>query len=199
MCDAARSHHEPMAVAHERAPCVRSHNYHVARRGRPWLAAVLVAALALIATRAADAQAVNITIGGLYPLTPSTRTNAGMQRQKATELALEVANADAAVLPGVRLKMTVQDTGAKPEQGSTGMFRLVTDSKVPAVVGAASSGVSMAAAQIGGIFKVPLISYSSTSAKLSNKQIYPYFSCVVGNGRGVQLRPATRNTMRTAG
>lgn len=149
------------------------------------VALLTVALVVLAATRVTNAELVNITIGGLYPLTPSSRTNAGMQRQKATELALMVANADAAMLPGVRLNMVVQDTGAKPEKGSTGMFQLVTGSKVPAVVGAASSGVSMAAAQIGGIFKVPLISYSSTSAKLSNKQIYPYFSCVArGLARG---------------
>ena len=44
-----------------------------------------------------------------------------------------------------------------------------------AIVGAASSGPSMNAAIVTGRADTPLISYSSTSADLSNGRTYPYF------------------------
>ena len=128
----------------------------------------------------ASGPLINITIGGLYPLTPADRTNAGMQREMASLLALDAISQSSTILPGIRLLLESRDTAAKPEQGSTGMFELANTHRVPCVIGAASSGVSMAAAQIGGIFSVPLVSYSSTSAKLSNKQIYPYFAYAGG-------------------
>ena len=46
---------------------------------------------------------------------------------------------------------------------------------VSAVIGAASSGPSMLSAMALRRFKVPQISYSSTSATLSDGQTYSYF------------------------
>ena len=140
--------------------------------------ALLWCLLALLLPCGAFGAAVNITIGGLFPFTPEHRTSAGLQRAKGAAVAIGQLNNRTDVLPGVHLAMETADTNANSETGTKSMFSLVDAHSVPIVVGAASSAVSMAATQIGGIFSVPLVSYSSTSAKLSNKQLYPFFAYV---------------------
>ena len=51
--------------------------------------------------------------------------------------------------------------------------------KVVGVIGAASSSVSVQVANLLRLFKVPQISYSSSTAELSNKERFPYFSRVL--------------------
>ncbi len=57
-----------------------------------------------------------------------------------------------------------EDIGGKPVSG---------------VIGAAFSGVSIMVANILRLFKVPQISYASTSTELSDKSRFEYFSRVV--------------------
>ncbi len=62
---------------------------------------------------------------------------------------------------------------------------------VTAVVGAAFSGVSIMVANILRLFKIPQISYASTSTELSDKSRFQYFSRVVPpDNFQAQVRPS---------
>jgi ABC-type branched-subunit amino acid transport system substrate-binding protein len=82
------------------------------------------------------------------------------------------------ILPNTVLKYEIRDTATNSAVGANAAQQLV-DAGVFGVVGAASSSVSMAAAQVLEVAKIPQISYSSTSPDLSDKTNYPYFLRVV--------------------
>lgn len=59
--------------------------------------------------------------------------------------------------------------------GSAPLFRNGSFDRVVGVIGGQSSAVSIQLANLLRLFKVPQISYQSTSTTLSNKQKYEYF------------------------
>ncbi|MHA2030172.1 MAG: ABC transporter substrate-binding protein [Candidatus Kariarchaeaceae archaeon] len=119
-----------------------------------------------------------ITLGGLFPLTGSL-SGSGVERDATFRMAVNEINHRSDILPNTVLKYEIRDTGTNPVIGAT-VAQQLADADVFGVVGAASSSVSMAAAQVLEVAKIPQISYSSTNPALSNKTDYPYFLRVVG-------------------
>uniref|UniRef100_A0A7E4UNY4 G_PROTEIN_RECEP_F3_4 domain-containing protein n=1 Tax=Panagrellus redivivus TaxID=6233 RepID=A0A7E4UNY4_PANRE len=117
----------------------------------------------------------------------------------AMMFALETINKDQTVLPGIRLGAQILDTcsfethaleqslefiktvmstsdGLFCSDGSKASYQR---QPVTAVVGAASSQVSVMVASMLQLFKIPMLSYSATGAALSEKPQFDYFSRVV--------------------
>ncbi|XP_019868539.2 metabotropic glutamate receptor 7-like [Aethina tumida] len=125
----------------------------------------------------------------------------GMQRLEAMLYAIDEINADADLLPNVTLGALIIDSCSSDtyalEQSmefvrsymNQDMTEYKCDSGKPpvhvphkpitAVIGASFSVVSIMVANILRLFKIPQISYASTSTELSDKSRFEYFSRVV--------------------
>ena len=132
-------------------------------------------------------------IGALFPMVRSRASNyrldtGGILRLHAFLMAIDEINdksdgVDDWLLPLTRLEFVVRDTKRDPITALIGALEVVGtcgtgDSSslgVVATVGAASSEPSKSAAQAFTRSRTPQISYSSTSAALSNGLDYPYF------------------------
>nr|QVK45749.1 G protein-coupled receptor [Proales similis] len=133
----------------------------------------------------------------------------GIQRLEAMLFAIDLINNRSDLLPNLKLGTKIYDTcdrdtialdrtikfigdyylmnEEKLEQDFvcasgrqvTKNVKRINQRRVIGVIGAASSSVSVQVANLLRIFKVPQISYASTSPELSNKERFPYFSRVL--------------------
>jgi branched-chain amino acid transport system substrate-binding protein len=117
-----------------------------------------------------------VTIGAISPLT-GTNAVQGQDIQRGEQLALEEINAAGGVM-GHPLKIIWEDTESTPKGGMDAVHKLVEINKVPLIVGAYSSGVSLPTGQWTNSQKVIQISVASTSPKI--RDIGPYFFNVIG-------------------
>ncbi|CAG2215483.1 GRM8 [Mytilus edulis] len=126
----------------------------------------------------------------------------GIQRLEAMLFAVKRINDDIDILPGIPIGVHILDTCSsdtyaleqcmdfikaqmttiditdyKCDNGETPLYNPIKP--VVGVIGAASSTVSIMVANILRLFKIPQISYASTSIDLSDKSRYEYFSRVV--------------------
>jgi len=95
--------------------------------------------------------------GGLGPYGPSILDGA--------QMAVDEINAAGGVL-GKQLELVVRDTATSPDVGRDAASKLVEIDKVPAIVGALSSGVTLAASSVTIPAEVVLISPASTAPSL---------------------------------
>lgn len=125
--------------------------------------------------------------------------NRGVQRLEAMLFTVDRINSDANVLPGITLGAEVFDTCSrgtyalerslefirasfanldsadfKCEDGSVAKAN-ATPRAIAGVIGGSYSSVSIQVANLLRLFKLPQISYASTSADLSDKKRYDYF------------------------
>ena len=135
------------------------------------------------------AQVPIVRIGGLFPRFKTSAANyakdtSGVRRYTAFVQAIrEINNKTDGIaddlLPQTKLIFTARDSKRDDASAFLGARELTTDAfgglGVSCVVGAASSGPSKLAALALGPTRTPQISYSSTSAALSNGETYRYF------------------------
>ena len=123
----------------------------------------------------------------------------GLERMEATLFAIDLINHDMELLPGVEIGYDARDTCASENIGldetidliitgsqldilscqtcpATGVNTTTSiDPSTLGLIGAANSGVSVPIASLGRLFQIPQISYSASSALLSNRDRYGYF------------------------
>ena len=146
----------------------------------------------------------DIILGGVFPVHGagtqeepcfSMNRERGIQRLEAMRFAIQQVNANPNLLKGVHLGASILDTCSDPTYAldqsiefvmstlaasqSDHCSKATNDSQpkqnIAAVVGGAYSSVSIQMANLLRLFKIPQISYASTSAELSKKQKYDYF------------------------
>jgi len=117
-----------------------------------------------------------VTIGSISPLT-GTNAVQGLDMKRGEELALEEINA-AGGINGNPLKIIWEDTESSAKGGMDAVHKLVEINKVPLIIGAYSSGISLPTGQWTNSKKIIQISEASTSPKL--REIGPYFFNVMG-------------------
>ena len=127
------------------------------------------------------------------------RQERGLERMEAMLFALDLINANDSLLPGVELGYDIRDTCNSETVGlDEAIDLIITGSSlniescesvtsigvngtrnvsVPTsgIVGAASSRVSVPVASLGRLFRMPQVSYASSSALLSDRSRYEYF------------------------
>ena len=104
--------------------------------------------------------------------------------------AIDTINSDLTLLPNITLGYDIRDTCGSESVGLDEAINMIystnsetkscneTDSRdipVSAVIGAIISPVSISAAGLFRYFKMPQVSFTSTSSLLSNREFYPYF------------------------
>jgi branched-chain amino acid transport system substrate-binding protein len=106
-----------------------------------------------------------ILIGHVASMTGEQATF-GDSTDKAVRLAIEEQNAKGGV-KGKKLAVKTLDDQGKPEEAAVATTRLITDDKVPLVIGEVASSRSLAMAPIADQMKVPMISPASTNPKVT--------------------------------
>ena len=127
------------------------------------------------------------------------RQERGLERMEAMLFTIDTINADPDLLPGVELGYDIRDTCNSETVGLDEAIDLIitgsnlniescealpelsanetTYAAVPTsgIVGAASSSVSVPVASLGRLFRMPQVSYSSTSPLLTDRSRYGFF------------------------
>lgn len=138
-----------------------------------------------LGTVLAEAQDV-IRIGSIYPLTGAIASS-GLRSKHAVETAIDVINnkydfdipfAKTQGIPnlkGAKLQVIWGDSQASPEVGKTEAERLITQEKVPLLLGAYQSAVSKSASFVAERFKIPFVCAESSSAALTERGLKYFF------------------------
>ena len=106
-----------------------------------------------------------ILIGEYGSLTGSEATF-GQSTHNGVMLAIDEINA-AGGLNGKKLEVKVYDDQGKTQEAGTVVTRLITNDKVVAVIGEVASSLSLAGGAVAQQYRVPMISPSSTNAKVT--------------------------------
>jgi len=143
----------------------------------------------------------DFVFGGLFPVHEGTgcvelRRERGLERLEAMLFAIDKINNDMSLLPNLTIGYDVRDSCGDETVGLDEALDMVVKSnsltvestqacvqagnsstRLSGIVGAAASAVSLPIATLLGlrIFQIPLVSYASSSAALSNKNLYEYF------------------------
>ncbi|MCF7876558.1 ABC transporter substrate-binding protein, partial [Candidatus Bipolaricaulota bacterium] len=131
------------------------------------LSLVLVGALVisgLIGVGSASA-AEYIKIGSIQPLTGSL-ASMGVSEQNAIDMAVKDIN-DAGGPLGKQIMIIRQDSQTKPAAGASAAHKLISVSGVPAIIGATSSGVTIAISEVTIPNQTVQISTGSTSPRIT--------------------------------
>jgi len=122
-----------------------------------------------------------ILLGGLFPVhknqngTCGEILDLGYQRLEAMVFATRTINESPDLLPSVNLAFQIRDTCVRVNKALEESLPFVISRNISGVVGAASSSVSIAVANLLRLFHVPQISYASTAKVLSDKTRFEYF------------------------
>ena len=132
--------------------------------------------LLIVGMSVSSGAAEPVVIGSISPLT-GTNAVQGLDMKRGEELALEEINA-AGGIGGRPLKIIWEDTESSSKGGMDAVHKLVEINKVPLILGAYSSGISLPTGQWTNSKKVIQIAEASTSPKL--RDIGPYFFDIMG-------------------
>lgn len=131
-----------------------------------WLAGALIAAV--VAT-GLQAEAQDVGIGLIVPLSPPGDPAGGQLIRRGAELGVDKVNADGGVLGGRKFKLFVQDSQGKPEAGVAAYRRLVSEDKAVVVAGFFHSSVAIAANEVAKEMGVPTMSLQASAADITAK------------------------------
>lgn len=153
---------------------------------RQFLATTAAAAALSGVSTAAQAQAGEVAIGVIYPMSgPSAQV--GVDAKHALETALEIINgsfdlslpgaknAGLAGLNNAKVRLVVADHQGDPQKGRAEAERLITQEKVVAIVGAFHSSVSTTASAVCERYGVPYVAADSSSPTLHRRQLKFFF------------------------
>jgi branched-chain amino acid transport system substrate-binding protein len=127
---------------------------------------ILLAAGLVAASMAAQAQ--DIGIGLIVPLSAPGDPTGGQLIRRGAEMGIDAVNAQGGVL-GKKLKLFVQDSQGQPQSGVAAYRRLVTEDKVVAVPGFFHSSVAIAVNEVAKEMGVPTISVQASASDITAK------------------------------
>ncbi|MDR1702649.1 MAG: ABC transporter substrate-binding protein [Sporomusaceae bacterium] len=115
-----------------------------------------------------------IRIGANFELTGGV-ANYGKQCLEGIELAIKEVN-DAGGINGKKLRLIVADNKSEPAESTNAITKLIKQDKVSVVLGPAISSATLATVQVAQDNKVPVITPSGTSEKITfdNGQVRPF-------------------------
>jgi branched-chain amino acid transport system substrate-binding protein len=144
------------------------------------------AASAALLPIAARAQAPEVVIGVIYPLSGAS-AQIGVDAQKAFETAAELINKNydfdlplargegLSGLGGAKVRLVFADHQADPQKGRAEAERLITQEKVCAIIGTYQSAVAVTVSQICERYQIPFISADNSSPSLHRRGLKFYF------------------------
>ena len=153
----------------------------------PALAASVAASLGLSGCKksggAADGS--TITIGEVAALSGTTATF-GQSSHNGTQMAVDEINAAGGVL-GKQIALTTEDDQSKQGEAGTVAKKLISRSKIKALLGEVASGRSLEMAPIAQSAGVPMISPASTNPKVTEAGDYVFRVCFIDPFQGTVM------------
>jgi len=116
-----------------------------------------------------------IKIGAILPLTGDGAKYGGAAK-KGIELALGELNSKGGI-KGTKIKIIYEDSQGVPKDGVAALQKLITTTKVPAVIGDLFSSVTLAIAPIAEENKVVVLSPTSSAPKITYAGDYIFRNC----------------------
>lgn len=159
---------------------------------------LMAGALAGCGGGAKQEAANEIKIGGNFELTGSV-ANYGKQAVNGIQLAIKQANA-AGGINGKQIKLVMADNKSEAAEATNAITKLITQDKVVTVLGPATSSNTIATLQVSQDNKVPLITPTGTSEKITvdNGKTRPYAfrSCFIDPLQGTIMANFASNTLK---
>jgi len=134
-----------------------------------WIAVVVILIAVFIVTQKKSEPDV-IKIGAILPLT-GDGAKYGQSAKRGIDLAVKEIN-EADGIRGKLIHVIYEDSKMDPREGTNAIRKLVTIEKVPAIIGAMASSVTMAIAPIAEENRVVLLSPASSSPKITDAGDY---------------------------
>ncbi len=138
--------------------------------------------LSLVSLTACTKNTNELVIGEFASLTGNEATF-GQSTNKGIRMALDEINA-AGGIKGKKVKLITYDNQGKNDEVASVVKRLITQDKVLAIIGEVASARSEVAAHIAQQYKVPMISPSSTSPKVTAVGDYIFRVCFIDPFQG---------------
>lgn len=142
---------------------------------RLWLKAIFLLGLGLCFLTASGVQAADpIKIGSVLRL--SAGAEDGLPAKRGVELAVAAIN-KAGGINGRKLEVIFEDEKDSPTNAVNAVQKLINVDKVVAIIGPMTSGAALAAAPSANEAKIPMITPTATSPKVSGAGPYIYRGC----------------------
>jgi branched-chain amino acid transport system substrate-binding protein len=142
----------------------------------------LILSLGLIGLSACTKKTDELVVGEFGSLTGNEATF-GQSTNKGIRMAFDEVNS-AGGIKGKKIKLITYDNQGKPDESASVVKRLITQDKALAIIGEVASSRSLAAAPIAQQYKVPMISPSSTSPKVTAVGDYIFRVCFIDPFQG---------------
>ena len=159
------------------------------------LARLLLAGSLAFTGRATAGPAENPIRIGEYASLTGKEAAFGQSSHKGTTLAVEELNATGGVL-GRKLELITEDNQSKAGESATIAKKLISRDKVIALLGEVASMRSLEAAPIAQQAKIPMISPSSTNAKVTEIGNYIFRVCFIDPFQGVVMAKFAYHTLK---
>lgn len=124
-------------------------------------------AIAFGASMSSGALAADVVVGAIYPLSGPVAYD-GVTKLNGAKLAVEEVNASGGVL-GRKFVLSVEDGACSPAQSVSAAEKLITQTKVVAILGAFCSSSSGAVMEVAKKYKIPHMTGVSTSQDLTRQ------------------------------
>ena len=132
-----------------------------------------------------------IKIGALLPLTGSA-AKYGENAKRGIDLAVDEINSEGGI-KGRKIQIVYEDTQALPQQGVAAIRKLIIIEKVPVVIGAMASSVTLAIAPVAEENRVVLLSPASSNTKITTAGDYIFRNCISDVFEGAQMAEVAYN------
>ena len=123
-----------------------------------------------------------ILVGEYGSLTGSTATF-GLSTNKGIKMAFDEVNEKGGVKTK-KIKLITLDDQGKPDEAAAAVTRLITQSKVVAVIGEVASSLTEDAAPFAQQYKIPLITPSSTNPSITKDRDFVFRVCFIDPFQG---------------
>jgi branched-chain amino acid transport system substrate-binding protein len=144
------------------------------------------AGFALMAGLAVTAAAAEVKLGVVEELTGAVATY-GQNTVKGIRLAVEEANAKGGVKGLGKVTLLVEDNKSDAAETVNAFNKLITRDRVVAIIGAATSGNTLAAAPVAQQSGIPVITPSGTAERVTEAGDYIFRACFIDPFQGLVM------------
>jgi branched-chain amino acid transport system substrate-binding protein len=157
--------------------CVVIYKLFISQFRVPQLTLTLLGALTL-----SSAPAATIKIGEVDPLTGGV-SQFGIGCHQGFVMAFEQINAEGGIL-NQKVELVTEDDQSKPGQSATAVRKLITQDKVVAILGDATSSATLEAAPIAQTDKIPMITPTATNPRITQVGDFIFRVCFLDEFQG---------------
>jgi branched-chain amino acid transport system substrate-binding protein len=150
-------------------------------------------ALTLALTTFTGWATTTVKIGEVDPLTGGV-SQFGIGCHQGFVLAFDEINNGGGIL-GQKLELVTEDNQSKPGQSSTAVRKLITQDKVVAILGDATSSATLEAAPIAQDDKIPMITPTATNPRITEVGDFIFRVCFLDEFQGRVLAKFTREKL----